>query len=102
MLNCFVSGNVDEVLAVGNDLLNAVETAKESIIASGDGTDVNIKHKDGKIIITYKPSGIRSSVEETEESTEETKDFDLEKHTVSMKELEELCNSDDISSIVFD
>ena len=50
-MNAFVAGNVNEVRALGNNLLNAAKAVEESI----DGSNVEIKYKDGEIIISYKP-----------------------------------------------
>lgn len=50
-MNAFVAGNVNEVRALANNLLNAAKAVDESI----DGSNVEIKYKDGEIIISYKP-----------------------------------------------
>lgn len=51
-MNAFVAGNVNEVKRLALALLGATNTVNESI----DGSDVEIKYKDGEIIISYKPT----------------------------------------------
>lgn len=87
-LYCYVSGSVEDIRKVGNDLLNAADTAEFVIMADGDGTDVEIQYKDKKITISYKPSGIRSG-DETEEETKTEEDV----HEIDMDELEKMCSN---------
>ncbi len=50
-MNAFVAGNVNEVKELALALLGATKTVNESI----EGSNVEIKYKDGEIIISYKP-----------------------------------------------
>lgn len=54
-MNAFVSGNIEEVKGLGTMLLNAAETAEFCIVGGKEGSDVDIKYKDGRIEINYEP-----------------------------------------------
>lgn len=59
----FVAGNIDEVEAIANDLLNAVDTAR-CIVEDGDANDVRITmDTNGHIKLDYKGSGKRTCVD---------------------------------------
>lgn len=48
-MNAFVAGNVDEVRTLATTLLKAVDVASSDL----DESKVEIKYKDGDIIISY-------------------------------------------------
>ena len=64
MVSVFVAGKIDEVEAVANDLLNAVDTAR-FIVEDGDAIDdVDISmENNGHIKLSYKGSGKRTCVD---------------------------------------
>jgi hypothetical protein len=62
MVNVFVAGDIDEVEAIANDLLNAVDSAR-CIVEDGDaigGVRITMDHENIKL--DYKGSGKRTCV----------------------------------------
>jgi len=49
-MNAFVAGNVDEVMTLATNLLNAANVVAVDL---NGGSETEIMYKDGKIIISY-------------------------------------------------
>ena len=82
-MHAFVSGNVNEVRKLANDLLNACDTVKYCIEQNGEGTDFEIKYDNSgnQISIIYKGTGKRTFEEETKE-IEEMEEVEEDKKSI--------------------
>ena len=74
MLNVFVAGTYQEIKVVAQALMDACETAKHCIEADGEGKDIKVYFKDGRIEITYKPTPGNHWIDSRDTSVKEEED----------------------------